>query len=145
MKNKTLNFATYWAIIGVLEACSMLKNKSSSSEFYTDPVCNMKVEKNNSFDYKYKGEAYHFDSHNCKETFKMAPEKFTRNTSNLTNTDSTSIKFYIDPVCNMKIEKGSSYDYKYKGEAYHFDNYNCRETFKMSPEKFIKNKCDSIK
>jgi YHS domain-containing protein len=52
-------------------------------------------------------------------------------------------QYYIDPVCNMKVAKGDSFDFKFKDSVYHFDSYNCRETFKMNPEKFIGNKCNA--
>ena len=105
----------------------------------------MKVEKNDSYDYKYKGEIYHFHNYDCKQVFEMNPEKFILNKCDSVKKSSASSDYYIDPVCNMKVEKDNSFDYKYKGETYHFDNYDCKKVFEMNPEKFIKNKCDSTK
>lgn len=48
-------------------------------------------------------------------------------------------QYSVDPVCNMKVDKSEAYTYKYKGIEYFFDSKNCKETFKMNPEKFIKN------
>jgi YHS domain-containing protein len=59
-----------------------------------------------------------------------------------------STTIYIDPVCGMKVDKSASFDWKYSGKTYYFDAYECKETFKMNPQKFIDNKCvrrDSIK
>ena len=34
--------------------------------------------------------------------------------------------------------------YKYKGKDYFFDSYDCKQAFKMNPDKFINNMCHSI-
>ena len=47
-----------------------------------------------------------------------------------------------DIVCGMKVDKAEAYTYKYKDTKYYFDNYNCKQTFKMNPEKFINNPCE---
>ena len=44
-----------------------------------------------------------------------------------------------DLVCNMKVNKSEAYTYKYKDVEYFFDSKNCKEVFKMNPEKFLKN------
>ncbi len=44
-----------------------------------------------------------------------------------------------DPVCGMQVTKSESYSYKYKGVEYLFDSKDCKTSFKMNPEKFIKN------
>ena len=50
---------------------------SKSSNKVQDPVCLMKVEKDeNALNYEYKGEIYYFCSENCKEQFKLEPEKY---------------------------------------------------------------------
>ena len=59
--------------------------------------------------------------------------------------NSATPKFEIDPVCGMKVDKSEAYTYKYNDKKYYFDNYNCKEAFKMNPEKFINNKCVEIK
>jgi YHS domain-containing protein len=52
----------------------------------------------------------------------------------------------MDLVCNMKIaDKSEAYVYKYKGKSYYFDSNTCKETFKMNPEKFINNTCNTAK
>jgi YHS domain-containing protein len=63
-----------------------------------------------------------------KQASKTPPTKVAR--------DST-----LCPVCGMKVKMGSSYDWKYEKTTYYFDNYNCRETFKMDPKKFLNNVC----
>jgi len=52
----------------------------------------------------------------------------------------------MDLVCNMKIaDKSEAYEYKYKDKTYYFDSNTCKETFKMNPEKFINNACNTAK
>lgn len=47
----------------------------------------------------------------------------------------------VDLVCSMKINRSDAFTYKYKDKKYYFDTYNCKESFKMNPEKFITNNC----
>lgn len=47
-------------------------------------------------------------------------------------------KFSYCPVCNMKVDLAEAYKWKYNNSNYYFDSYNCKEAFKMNPEKFIK-------
>ncbi|HEU4718524.1 MAG TPA: YHS domain-containing protein, partial [Bacteroidia bacterium] len=42
-------------------------------------------------------------------------------------------------VCGMKVDKPETYEYDKK--TYYFDTYNCKETFRMNPEKFLHNVC----
>ena len=50
---------------------------SGQSNKITDPVCLMKVEKDeNTLKYEYKGETYYFCSENCKEQFRQKPEEY---------------------------------------------------------------------
>ncbi len=44
-----------------------------------------------------------------------------------------------DLVCGMKVNKSEAYNYKYKDVEYFFDSKDCKEAFKMNPEKFVKN------
>lgn len=44
----------------------------------------------------------------------------------------------MDIVCGMKVDKSVAYTYKYKGVEYFFDSKDCKASFKMNPEKFIK-------
>ena len=46
-----------------------------------------------------------------------------------------------DLVCGMKVTKSESFTYKYNSKVYYFDTYNCKQTFKMDPEKFVNNSC----
>jgi YHS domain-containing protein len=56
---------------------------------------------------------------------------------------SSTPEYAIDPVCGMKVDKAEAYTSKYNGQKYYFDNYNCRESFKMNPESILaKKKCD---
>ena len=114
--------------------------QSGTKEVLIDPVSCKKVDKTESYDWTYAGKKYYFNSYNSRAAFKMNPQKFllAQCTSEMTT---------IDPVCGMRVNKAESYDLKYKGQKYYFDSYECRETFKMSSEKFLKNKCtpkDSI-
>ena len=52
---------------------SLFKNSDNA----TDPVCLMKVEKDeNALNYEYKSETYYFCSENCKEQFRQNPDQF---------------------------------------------------------------------
>ena len=51
--------------------------------------------------------------------------------------EASASDYKIDPVCGMKISKSDAYHYKYEGITYYFDKYECKETFKMNPTKFI--------
>lgn len=52
-------------------------------------------------------------------------------------------KYAVCKVCGMKTETSEAYTFKYKGTKYYFDTYNCKETFRMNPDKFIYNVCDT--
>jgi len=43
----------------------------------------------------------------------------------------------IDPVCGMHIAKSEAYHVKYEGKKYYFDKSSCKQTFMMTPSKFI--------
>ena len=67
-------------------SCQIISNKikgnkisSATPEYSTDLVCEMKVDKLHAYTYKHKGVEYYFDSKDCKEAFKMNPEKFIKN------------------------------------------------------------------
>ena len=49
--------------------------------------------------------------------------------------------YVIDLVCGMKVDKAEAYTWKYDSVTYYFDTYNCKESFKMNPKKYIENKC----
>ena len=50
---------------------------SKTSNKAQDPICLMKVEKDeNTLKYEYKGKTYYFCSENCKEQFKQKPEEY---------------------------------------------------------------------
>ena len=50
---------------------------SKQSNKAQDPVCLMKVEKDeNALNYEYKGEIYYFCSENCKVQFRQNPDQF---------------------------------------------------------------------
>jgi len=120
---------------------SMLMAQTNSTEVYLDLVSDKKVDKTESFDWHYAGKKYYFPSYDSRAAFKMNPQLFL-----LKNCVKDNIM--IDPVCGMKVNKQESYDWKYKDKIHYFDTYECRETFKMNPEKFLKNICapkDSVK
>ncbi len=123
---------------GVFFVCIFVSCKafaqSDSKEILLDPVSGNKVDKTESYDWTYAGKKYYFSSYDSRASFKMNPQKFLLN-------QCTSDMIITDPVCGMKVNKSESYDLKYKGQNYYFDSYECKETFKMNPEKFIKNKC----
>ncbi|HWY11319.1 MAG TPA: YHS domain-containing protein [Bacteroidia bacterium] len=127
-------------LICVILSCKLVAQSDTKNVFF-DPVSGMKVDKSESYDLIYADKKYYFNSYDSRAVFKMNPQKFLLNqcTLNMITTDL---------VCGMKVSKAESYDLKYKGRNYYFDSYECKETFKMNPEKFLKNNCvpkDSIK
>jgi YHS domain-containing protein len=67
---------------------------------------------------------------------------FSNNQAKNTQIASISIRdSTLCPVCGMKINMNTSFDWKYKDTKYYFDTYNCKTTFKMDPQKFINNVC----
>lgn len=136
---KTNLFAKGIFFICIFASCKAM-TQTGTKEVYIDPVSGKKVDKSESYDWMYAGKKYYFSSYESRAAFKMNPQKFLLDqcTSNMKTTDL---------VCGMTINKEESYDLKYKGQNYYFDSYECKETFKMNPEKFVKNKCapkDSI-
>jgi len=115
--------------------------QTEPKEILIDIVSGQKVDKAESFDWTYAGKKYYFNSYDTRASFKMNPQKYLLN-------QCTSDMKITDPVCGMEVNKEKSYDMNYKGKTYYFDSYECKETFKMNPEKFVKNACapqDSIK
>jgi YHS domain-containing protein len=115
--------------------------QSKVKDTLVDPVTGQKVVKSESYDWYYAGKKYYFSSYDSRASFKMNPQKFLLNqcTADMTTTDL---------VTGVKVNKAESYDLKYNGQKYYFESYESKETFKMNPEKFIKNKCapqDSVK
>lgn len=129
--NKTI-LANIYAIALIVILCS--HSKSIVAQVILDPVCSMKVNSKESFDYTYDGKKYLFDSYECKEAFKTNPKKYLENKCTVSQSN-------IDLVCGLKVDLSESYDFKYNGKIYYFHSYDCRESFKMNPKKFIDNKC----
>lgn len=137
---KVYKFTKSIFLVCVFISCKALA-QSESKDTLLDIVSGIKVNKSESYDWSYAGKKYYFNSYNTRASFKMNPQKYLLNqcTADMTT---------IDPICGMIVNKSESYDQKYKGKVYYFDSYECRETFKMNPDKFVKNKCmpqDSIK
>ncbi|MCA0365726.1 MAG: YHS domain-containing protein [Bacteroidetes bacterium] len=44
----------------------------------------------------------------------------------------------IDPVCKMKVKKGSTITHTHEGVQYGFCNPMCKDNFVKSPEKYLK-------
>jgi YHS domain-containing protein len=108
--------------------------QTDAKDVYVDPVCGKKVDKTESYDWTYGGKKYYFASYDCRASFKMNPQLFLLKSCVKDN-------IMIDPVCGAKVNKDESYDWKYKEKKHYFDTYECRETFKTNPEKFLKNIC----
>ena len=48
---------------------------------------------------------------------------------------------FVDPVCLMKVAKGSKVpSFEFASETYHFCADSCREAFMADPEKYLKAK-----
>jgi YHS domain-containing protein len=74
MKNNILKFLVFAISLVVLGGCAVFKNKPI--EYAIDPVCNMKIQKSESYKWKYENERYYFDSYTCKQSFMMNPNNF---------------------------------------------------------------------
>lgn len=134
-------FKTVFLCISLFTSISASAQKNAGKATTTDIVCGMPVDKSESYDLKYKGVKYFFDSFDCRESFKKNPEGFINKKCVMNDN-------LIDPVCGVKVNIAESYDYKYNGRVFHFHSASCKESFKMNPEKFKKNFCgakDSIK
>ncbi|MFI5141729.1 MAG: YHS domain-containing protein [Bacteroidia bacterium] len=132
-------------LISIVAVCLIFSSKviaqTNAKDVYVDPVCGKKVDKAESYDWTYAGKKYYFANYDCRASFKMNPQLFL-----LKNCVKDNVM--IDPVCGMKVNKEESYDWKYKEKMHYFDTYECRETFKTNPDKFLKNICapkDSVK
>ncbi len=139
MKNTFYKIAGFYVLFILFESFTSIK--PTTREIVLDIVCGMKVNTAESYDLKHNGKTYYFDSYDCREAFKQNPRKFLY--KKCTPNDNI-----IDLVCGVKVNLAESYDLKHAGKVYHFHSVNCKEAFKMNPEKFIKNKCapkDSIK
>lgn len=124
----------FWLASAALLTAGATHAQDQAKEIATDLVCGMAVNKSESYDFKYKGTMYYFDSYDCREAFKENPDNFVLR--KCTRNDKI-----IDPVCGVKVDITESYDWKYKGRVYHFHTIGCKEAFKMNPVKFMKNFC----
>ena len=52
----------------------------------------------------------------------------------------TSIEnYYVDPVCRMKVAKGSKVpSFEFQSETYHFCADSCRKAFMADPQSYVK-------
>jgi YHS domain-containing protein len=79
LKNAFYKTLTIALVANLISACSASKSAhSSNDELETDVVCNMKVKKFDTFTFVYKDKTYYFDSYECREAFKMNPDKFVK-------------------------------------------------------------------
>jgi len=74
--NRVIILAQIFILVS-LSSCMMFRN--SPKVYVIDPVCGMKVDKNEAFIWKHDSVTYYFDTYNCKETFKMNPKKYIGN------------------------------------------------------------------
>ncbi|MGZ3862627.1 MAG: YHS domain-containing protein [Bacteroidia bacterium] len=128
------NLKFFLSMFLLLMACTNANSQEKAKPSLTDPVCGKKVDATESYDWKYAGKVYSFDSYDCRNAFKMNPQNFLVKHC---VADMTA----IDPVCGMKVNKAECYDHKFNNTKYHFCSFDCRETFKMAPAKFANNKC----
>lgn len=68
-----------------------------------------------------------------KEHKQHEPQKIEANV----NQSEVLKKAGIDPVCKMKVKKGSKITHTHKGQQYGFCNEYCREVFLENPDKYI--------
>lgn len=138
---KTNQYKKRLLLFGFLLLNVFITSNVVKAQVVMDLVCGMKVNTAESFDYKYKDKIYYFDSYACRESFKNNPQNFLEKTC-VPNDN------IMDLVCGKKVKIEESFDYKYAKRVHHFHSYECRESFKMNPEKFMKNICapkDSVK
>lgn len=133
MKKNIYKVITLYTLALITTFCTT-KKTSVAQVVITDPVCGNKVIESESYDWKYAGKKYSFDSYDCRKAFQMNPQEFIMKKC-------TPDDISVDPVCGMKVNMSESYDLTYKGKKYYFDSYECKETFKMNPPKFLDNKC----
>jgi YHS domain-containing protein len=126
--------STVYLLLLLSVASGSCKTAKPIAGVAVDPVCGMKVNKSESIDWKYEGTKYYFDSYQCRESFKSNPQSFL-------SKECVANENIIDPVCGVKVILEESYDYKYEGRVYHFHSYECKQAFKMDPDKFVKNIC----
>jgi len=54
---------------------------------------------------------------------------------------SNTIHHFVDPVCQMKVAKGSKVPFfVFQSETYHFCADSCRNAFVANPQKYVKSK-----
>lgn len=120
---------------GVFFVFLFLITKTGLAQVIIDPVCGMKVNPSESYDYTYGNKKYSFDSYDCRKAFIVNPKKYIENAC-------TPPAKNRDLVCGLVVDLSESFDLKYKNKIYYFHSKSCRKAFKMNPEKFINNKCD---
>ena len=138
MKSKLIG--KYLLLVFVLVASNTLA-QTEIKKVIIDPVSGNKVDKSESFDWKYAGKTYYFSSYESRTSFKMNPQNYLL-------AKCTSDKKSVDLVCGMTVNMEESYQSKFKDKIYYFDSYVCKKNFKKNPEKYLKNICapnDSIK
>lgn len=52
---------------------------------------------------------------------------------------SLALSVYVDPVCHMEVGKGIAHEYN--GQAYYFCCEQCRESFKLDPQRYLADVC----
>ena len=87
MNKSNFRIVTLFLLTILVQSCSNFNFKEKPTVYAVDMVCNMRVNVSEAFLYKYKGKNYFFDSYDCKQAFKMNPDKFINNM--------LSSKFYI--------------------------------------------------
>jgi YHS domain-containing protein len=95
-----------------------------------DPVCGAQVSWWSSYYLLYKGVYFDFDSRRCRDAFKQQPLVY------LVKQHGPG-REQKDPVCGAKVDLSLSYDLKHAGQVYHFHSLGCRESFRLSPARYL--------
>lgn len=99
---------------------------------------------------QYQGQAYFFDSDQCKQNFDKEPERYAgKGTSAqkapapkaVNRTRGVTMGMLQDPVCGSPVIGATARDFglvsEYKGIAYFFDSVQCKQNFDKKPESYV--------
>jgi YHS domain-containing protein len=81
MENDRMTYLKTVVFLVLLTSCSVFKPDFKGVEFATCPVCKMKVNTSEGYQMTFNGTTYFFDIVECKNVFKMNPERFVPKTA----------------------------------------------------------------
>lgn len=135
------------------------ENKQAEEKVF-DPVCEMKVKKENARVLEFEGKLFYFCSYECRDKFDKDPYKFACPCRSQIHPDCVCEhcegetarckcpqaeeispfqprgKKAFDPVCGMTVGKEKAINYSYHGFIYYFCSAECRKKFSDDPYQF---------